>query len=176
MPCVIDFSFCIVCCIDECEGLLGYIERHVTAPTARPAQLLQIVPNLSSDTVDVPRSIPVLLVSGLHEITSTYFGSVPLHGRLFAQWMHHAYPRECPYPYVTGEGSPLAPDKWMEEIFLDATNKDMMKYAAHSRGSLEASAGSTGGFDGKLSWLALEELFVHHRAARSRPCSVPSTA
>ena len=50
MPCVIDFSFCIVCCIDECEGLLGHIERHVAAPTARPAQLIQIVSSLSSDT------------------------------------------------------------------------------------------------------------------------------
>jgi len=26
-----------ICCIDECEDLLGHIERHITAPTARPA-------------------------------------------------------------------------------------------------------------------------------------------
>ena len=27
---------------------------------------------------------------------------VPLHGRLFAQWMHYAFPRHCPFPHVSG--------------------------------------------------------------------------
>jgi len=154
-----------ICCIAECDGLLGHIERHVAAPRARPAQLIQIVSSLSSDTVSAPRNLSVLLVSRLNEIASTHDGSVPLHGRLFSQWMHHAYPRECPYPHVTGEGSPLAPDEWMNQTLRDATKKDMRKYAAHSRDPLAASAGSTGGSDGELPWLAVEELFVHHREA-----------
>jgi len=153
-----------ICCSDECEGLLGHIERHVTAPTAQPAQLIQIVSTLSSDTVDAPRNLSVLLVSRLHEIASTHGGSVPLHGRLFAQWMHHAYPRECPFPHVTGEGSPLAANNWMNESIRDMTKNDLIKYVEDSRVSLAASAGATGGSDGELPWLAVEELFVDHRA------------
>ena len=29
-------------------------------------------------------------------------GLVALHGRLFAQWLHHAYPRQCPMPARAG--------------------------------------------------------------------------
>ena len=27
-------------------------------------------------------------------------GEVPLHGLLFAQWLHYAFPNECPHPRV----------------------------------------------------------------------------
>ena len=39
----------------------------------------------------------------LDEIASLHAGPVPLHSRLFRQWMHHAYPRECPYPHEAGD-------------------------------------------------------------------------
>merc|ERR1719281_2166442 len=26
---------------------------------------------------------------------------VQLHGRLFAQWLHYAFPHECPYPHLS---------------------------------------------------------------------------
>merc|ERR1719263_2324591 len=42
-------------------------------------------------------------------------GQVPMHGRLFAQWMHHAFPRECPFPHLTGTINPQTPDEWMRE-------------------------------------------------------------
>jgi len=35
---------------------------------------------------------------------------VPLHGRLFTQWLHFAFPHECPYPHITqkdGAGNAL---------------------------------------------------------------------
>merc|ERR1719491_1574078 len=28
--------------------------------------------------------------------------------------MHHAYPRECPYPHISGTTNPLAPNEWMD--------------------------------------------------------------
>ena len=36
----------------------------------------------------------------MEQVASHHGGKVPLHGRLFAQWLHHAFPRECPYPHV----------------------------------------------------------------------------
>merc|ERR1719322_1208044 len=71
--CIASSAYYGVCCIDECEELLGHLERRLGAPAALPAEI-------------------VTLVSAHHG------GRVPLHGRLFAQWLHHAYPRECPFP------------------------------------------------------------------------------
>merc|ERR1719379_1625969 len=100
--CVASSKFYSVCCMDECEALLGALERHIGAPEATPAIIAQLVSGLSSDTVHVPRQLSASLKDRLSEIASHHGGRVPLHGRLFAQWLHHAYPRECPYPHLSG--------------------------------------------------------------------------
>jgi len=156
--CLASSDFFTVCCIDECEALLGHIEREVSGPSAPPQELATLVARLPSDTVDAPRNLSAPLVGRLHEIASNHGGSVPLHGRLFAQWLHHAYPRECPYPHVTGEGSPLTADEWMAEELRTATEEDMVKHATHDRGLIRDE-------DGELPWHAGEELFVHHEAS-----------
>ena len=38
------------------------------------------------------------LVAQLEAIAEVHSGEVPLHGRLFAQWLHYAFQYECPYP------------------------------------------------------------------------------
>ena len=58
--------------------------------------------NLSSSTVQAPRNLSQTLLRRLDEIALGHDGTVVLHSRLFAQWMHQAFPRECPYPHVTG--------------------------------------------------------------------------
>merc|ERR1712232_1405646 len=50
-----------------------------------------------------------------NEVGGQHEGRIPLHGRLFAQWMHHAYPRECPYPHQAGTTRPMTTYEWMEE-------------------------------------------------------------
>merc|ERR1712048_1223009 len=46
----------------------------------------------------------------LHDIArASPGGLVPLHGRLFAQWLHYAFPRECPFPHRSGETVALSP-------------------------------------------------------------------
>merc|ERR550525_1617555 len=42
-----------------------------------------------------------------------HHGHVPLHGRLFMQWLHHAYPRDCPYPHASGTINPVTQDEWL---------------------------------------------------------------
>merc|ERR1719311_1552987 len=59
-----------------------------------------------------PRELPPSLIARLDEIAAEHSGTVPLHGRLFAQWLHHAFPRECPYPHLSGTTNPLNPDEW----------------------------------------------------------------
>ena len=36
-------------------------------------------------------------------IADKHHGEVPLHGRLFSQWLHYVFPQECPYPQLTNE-------------------------------------------------------------------------
>merc|ERR1719510_1271716 len=57
-----------------------------------------------------PRPLPASLVAKLSGIAAHNGGAVPLHGRLFTQWLHFAFPHECPYPHVTqkdGAGNTL---------------------------------------------------------------------
>merc|ERR1719454_1707864 len=42
----------------------------------------------------------------LEEISSRGNGRVPLHGRLFAQWLHYAFPHQCPFPHAAGSLRP----------------------------------------------------------------------
>lgn len=49
---------------------------------------------MASDTVAAPRELSEGLRVRLQEVAALHGGKVPIHGRLFAQWMHHAFPRE----------------------------------------------------------------------------------
>jgi hypothetical protein len=96
--CVSPSGFYALCCPDECDGLMRELERLIAAPQAAPEVILKLVAGLSSPTVSAPRNLSAPLLSRLKEVAKVHGGTVPLHGRLFAQWMHHAFPRECTYP------------------------------------------------------------------------------
>jgi len=104
----------VVCCLNECEDLLGQLESRSQLPTAKSDQILEQVASMSSKTVEAPRKLSDSLVQRLHQLAQANGGLVPLHGRLFAQWMHHAYPRECPYPQKAATTNPQSPDEWMQ--------------------------------------------------------------
>lgn len=103
-----------ICCRNECEGLMAHIEKEVAAPSAPPGQIAELVSALPSQTVEAPRKLSSTLLRRLDQVADLHGGKVLLHGRLFAQWMHHAYPRECPYPHELGTTSPQTPDEWMQ--------------------------------------------------------------
>merc|ERR1719188_1712919 len=134
---------------------MQHLERDIAAPSAAPARIAEVVSALHSDTVDAPRNLSAALLDRLQGIGKLHGGSVPLHGRLFAQWMHHAYPRECPFPHVSGTTSPMSPDDWMAHMEIDnveATMEEMQMH--HSRLEHEASAEE----DVALPWIHVEEL------------------
>merc|ERR1712187_864356 len=78
-------------------------ERAVEGPTASPSLLLEVVTNMSNAMDDFNNPVPIApaLANKLESIAKKHGGVVPLHGRLFAQWLHFAFPLECPYPHVT---------------------------------------------------------------------------
>jgi hypothetical protein len=113
--CLTTSTFYTICCRSECEDLMGRLEREIGQESATPEQVLSIVAQLPSDTVEAPRKLSATSIQRLEKIASSNYGHVPLHGRLFAQWMHHEFPRECPFPHEGGRINPQTPDEWMKE-------------------------------------------------------------
>jgi len=153
--CLSASGFYSVCCSDECEGLLQQLERGLGAPSAAPQRITELVSAMQSDTVEAPRNLSTALLSRLDEIAQLHAGRVPLHGRLFAQWMHHTYPRECPYPHVSGTTTPLSPDAWMAHHGIDnveASLEEMQNH--HARLEQELALGE----EVSLPWTQVEEL------------------
>lgn len=153
--CIASSNLYSVCCINECESLMGHLEHEVGAPEASPQQILALVSNLPSSSVETPRQLPDALTQRLSQIAEQHEGAVQLHGRLFAQWLHHAYPRECPFPHVSGSINPISPDEWMEEhgdTSFYATQDEMVEHSKRSS-ELERS-------EELLHWIDEEELLV----------------
>jgi len=133
MNCLTASEFYAVCCLNECDELLAHIETQVASPSTDAAHIADIVARLQSDTVDAPRNLSATLLTRLSEISKTHSGQVPLHGRLFAQWMHHAYPRECPFPHISGSVKPMYPQEWLEtmgEALLEVSQEVMEEHAS----------------------------------------------
>jgi len=152
-----------VCCPDECENVLGSIERALGEPSGEPNKILEVVSSLSSDTEPAPRNLSASLLQRIQSIASSHLGRVPLHGRLFMQWLHYAYPRECPYPHPSGTISPVSQDEWllmhedMETVLASESEMSthMSKPALSDNSTLET-----------LPWLDVEELVAHHKVSR----------
>jgi len=120
-----------VCCIHSCEEILNSIEVAVKLPTAPPSTLLSIVGNLSSASIDAPRNLSSALTTALDSVAGLHGGEVPLHGRLFAQWLHYAFPHECPYPHVSKGFNPLTSSEWFAQNGKDsvASADEVQKYS-----------------------------------------------
>lgn len=131
--CVAAFTEHNVCCLNECERLMNDIEEEVEDSMAAPEQLLQIVANISNPSYKPPRlseSSPEMKAK-LQEIASKHGGKVPLHGRLFGQWIHYAFPYECPYPQELNSNVVLSPQTWQNRNHI-ASNADIARYIARA--------------------------------------------
>jgi len=166
-------KFYDVCCIDECDALVSHLEHQLVASEASPERILSLVAALPSDTVKAPRTLPDVLSLRLREIAAHHGGSVPLHGRLFAQWMHHAFPRECPFPHEVGTTEPQTPDEWMAQTGAASTQASEDEMVCYVTGvctggatnptitdanSLDSSPSAS-----ELPWSGAEELLVGYQ-------------
>jgi len=159
--CLASSSFYSVCCLDECEGLLSKLEAAIGAPTAEVGQIATLLAAMPSDTVDAPRNLSTTLLVRLDEIALHHGGRVPLHGRLFAQLMHHSYPRECPFPHVSGTTNPLQPTEWQQKY------RDTKLLVSEKEARWHMSAGQNVTHKpadelDDLPWTSIEELVAVH--------------
>jgi len=125
--CIVTTPYYMVCCINECEQVLNEIEAAVGAPTASTAEILELVQQMS-DFDDEPPRFDAKLKTQLLRIAEVNAGRVPLHGRLFAQWMHYVLPRECSYPHKSGVANMVSIQDFGSASF--ASREDVREHSA----------------------------------------------
>jgi len=151
--CVASSVYYSVCCLNECEGMMNRIEDAIEAPEATPEQLRSIVAELSTTGAGLEGH----LRDRLESIAAQGEGKVSLHGRLFAEWLHHAFPYECPYPAVVG-ADVLLPSPWTIEDSTAAPEERRQHIEAFRDSSSDASGD---GSDCAPQWSDEEILPVH---------------
>jgi len=152
-----------LCCMSECAAVVSEIESQVQAPTATADRLLGVVGNVSTDTVDAPRRFPSGLAQRLHAIAAKRGGQVPLHGRLFAEWLHFAFPHECPFPHAVEDAAVHTRDFWMERQYV---HNDTEQEEARARFAVPEEELHSGPTDhGARPWV--EEEVLHMEAPSS---------
>jgi hypothetical protein len=159
--CVASSSYYSVCCQDECDGILSHFETELGRHDATPGEIATLV----GSAAEKSRTLTPTLLAKLEEVARHHGGRFPLHGRLFAQWMHQAYPRECPYPHVTGTTNPKRAEDYIAETKqkISATDEEMQQHAGTSsprpsRATEEEVVEEYG------MWTMQEELVVSHEA------------
>lgn len=163
--CLSSSSFYSVCCHDECEELMHHLEEEIAAPEAPPERVSELVSKMSSSTVKAPRTLSQDLILKLNQIAIQHGGTVQLHGRLFSQWMHHAFPRDCPYPHLSGTTNPLTPDEWFA-----ATGDEGVASHEEIKHAIDHGENNPDGFeDDPLPWVHEEELLFHRPASKPNP-------
>merc|ERR1719221_2540265 len=87
---------------------MGYVEVAIGAPVGSVEDVLRVAENLTNGD-DERAKIDDSLRTQLNKIAANHGGKIPLHGRLFAQWLHYAFPAECPFPHVAGTAAARTP-------------------------------------------------------------------
>jgi len=150
--CLSSTPYYSVCCLNECEGLLQQIENRIAKPSASFTELLSALELVQMTSFAVNTSeLSSELLGKLDQVAAGGNGNVPLHGRLFAQWLHYAFPNECPFPHVTGSVRPHTQGERMnkgEDIFVDV--QDLAKYLPRQEESNQELL--EGGEDELWSW------------------------
>lgn len=156
--CLASSAFYSVCCLDECESIMDGIEANLQKGEATPSQIAATVAALALES-----QLTELLQARLDEIAVYHGGSVPLHGRLFAQWMHHAFPHKCAYPHMSGTTKPLRADDFQAYTGLpvSASRDEMTQFV---EGPPRRRASSLA----EKPWHFEEELFVSWQWVKPR--------
>eukprot|EP00928_Gymnodinium_smaydae_P014911 TRINITY_DN15473_c0_g1_i1.p1 TRINITY_DN15473_c0_g1~~TRINITY_DN15473_c0_g1_i1.p1 ORF type:complete len:597 (-),score=163.36 TRINITY_DN15473_c0_g1_i1:105-1895(-) len=169
--CIVSDRHYRVCCMNDCEAYMSEIEDSIRAPSGTVEQLLATVGNI---TMNLDDDMPVLsdsLRSQLYDIASLHDGQVPLHGRLFLQWLHYVFPQECQYPHKSGSVSTLSPLEYGDEYM--ASEEEMATHAKLDQGDVKSAHGNE---DWMTQWSQEEELLAGNVKLKApwEPQGVPS--
>merc|ERR1740121_2832200 len=117
--CIVTRPHYLVCCINECEEMMGYVEAAIGAPVGSVEDVLSVAENLTNGD-DERAKLDDSLRTQLNKIAANHGGKIPLHGRLFAQWLHYAFPSECPFPHIAGTAAARTPLEFGDNFAVKA--------------------------------------------------------
>jgi hypothetical protein len=162
--CIVASTFYRVCCVNECEALQQRVESAVQAPVGNAADVLKAVEELWVSEGRGERLDTGLQVK-LEKIAETHQGKVPLHGRLFAQWMHFAFPQECPFPHRSGAILARSPAEFGDQYM--ATKSEMRRHMKKGNQSVTSAQNvSIEESWGMSQWMDDEELLTEYPELR----------
>jgi len=178
--CIASSAYYGVCCIDECEEFVSQLERKLQAPTASLAEVAAIVhmqlAHVQSASAAGNSTLSKSILEKLQELADHHGGRVPIHGRLFAQWLHIVYPRECPYPHVSGTTQPKTAKEWKasgknvnalqeeKQQYIEVASR--LKEAPRRQTSTEAAESASASDDLCTTMWTMEEELVDEHAHR----------
>jgi len=162
-----------ICCKNECEDLMNSLEEKIGGAMADPDRLAEMVAAMPSATKGANRLLSDSQLDKLHEVARLHGGQVPLHGRLFAQWMHHIYPGECPFPHEIGAVNPMTREEWMKESGQDsekATKEEMAEHIGSDTCKFDPNGAAIDceGETAEIAWTDKEELLTWHPQGSAR--------
>jgi len=152
--CIATGPYYSICCLNECDQIYERMEALIPASTANAMEILRVVESMPQSP-----SISAPLRDKLDEVAQTHNGNIPLHSRLVAQWLHFAFPHECPYPHEAGTISPKSSDEFSAEnggpgtsyVKEDEIKQVIEMYAGRHHVSAEHAM---------ISWTTTESLLV----------------
>lgn len=162
--CIVSTPNYLVCCVNECEDIMGEIEKQFQSPVAPVEEVLQVVGGISNFNDESP-DLNGTLSAQLHRIAEVHGGKVPIHGRLFAQWLHYVFPRECPFPHKVGATVSQTPVERGDDVLA---SKDEVELHASKRSDVDAAALAEEA-DVMSQWTEDEELIGDYSAQLRAP-------
>jgi len=170
--CIVTRPHYLVCCLNECEEVLGQVEAAVGAPVASEQEVLLAVRYLTNGD-DEYANIDATMRDQLRRIADSQGGKIPLHGRLFSQWLHYAFPRECPFPHRAGAASARTPMQFGDSFAVSA--EEVNKHVADDviQKDLAGTAPNTSAEVGEwmTQWSEEEELLTDYPTQLQEPWS-----
>lgn len=161
--CIVTASHYSICCINECEPIMAEIEEAVKSPMATVEHLLSLVGNMTAlntleDEVDI--LLDDFMVSQLQSIAKEHGGQVPIHGRLFAQWLHYVFPRDCLFPHKSGSAQSRSPNEYGDGYL--ASDDEMEAHAKDTRAEIPLATMKREELQWMSQWSEDEELFASY--------------
>jgi len=110
------------------------------------------------DEVDV--RLDDFMVNQLQSIAKEHGGQVPIHGRLFAQWLHYVFPRDCLFPHKSGSAQALSPTQYGDGYL--ASDDEMEAHAKDTRAEIPLATMKREELQWMSQWSEDEELFASY--------------
>jgi len=170
--CIASSQYSAVCCLNECERIRERIEGTLQSPEAEPEVMAALIAAMPSSSIPANRTLSTVMLHRLNGIAMRHGGKVPLYGRLFAQWLHHAYPRECPFPHLSGSIAPKMQRDFAASKVTDATKASLAVMKAHAERSAKINTSVAASPVEHVAWTYEEELVVPPAMITGKPAGL----